>query len=86
MADIIQRTRITKQIVTSQILNDEGVIEGLKLSFSEHHYIAVIERNHNVSVTLGYTHHGIELNTTINGEFEKAINLLRKQFPDGIRD
>ena len=87
MADTVERTRVSPMIVTSLIISDTEVTEGIKISFGPHYFIKVIERDNKVIAQLGATHHAIELDaSTINGELEKAINLLRKHFHDGVSD
>ena len=56
----------------------------VKIKFGPHYFLTIDE---DLKLTLGATHHGFTMKgDEIDGDLEKAINVVREKFPNNIRD
>ena len=79
----IQTTKVIRDL---KVVKKNGEVLGIGFNFGPH-FSLVVKGGDEPFLCLAATHHGVKLSAAaLNGELEKAIELLRKKFPDGKFD
>lgn len=80
MKSAIRSVNVTK--------DDNGEIKLIKVIFGPHYFLRIeLDENQEVTFTIGATHHGVKFNANqVNGELEKVIEFLRKNYPNNVID
>jgi hypothetical protein len=59
----------------------------VRIAFSPHCYVEIWKDKEKVQFVLGATHHGIKADaSTVGGELEKMIEMMRREFPKSTVD
>jgi hypothetical protein len=67
--------------------DDKGHIQHLRVVFGPHHFLELTEAEGKVSLALGATHHGFEVDASeVNSELERLVEEIRRQHPEKAID
>lgn len=76
-----------KRGITYKVIEKDGVVKSLKIKFGPHYYVNIDSITDKIIFNMGATHHGFTVDATkVDGELEKVINLVRKEFENKKQD